>query len=245
MANRLHTARDRSVFHTFRKAVGIGFLPLACAALLLLSCGGPRDPRAGTEQEQLRQKVALLMRQDQVLTAELALAKSSSPYLAIDIANRKIELRVQGHTLRGFGIAKFKRTGGVPFVTQTWMETEAKPYQIAERARMIPGSGESTTASVAAKDPWGPKRMPADYDLLCKGGQALEVRSLASEQAHSRYTRWAVSGYRQVRDWFRDHWGSRKNNYKESLEIWLGEDDAKLLFWSLPKQFGILLVSES
>jgi hypothetical protein len=248
MTKRSHSARILSDSSPRLQGQLLCVLALACATSFFISCGGQQAPQAGqggTEEERLRQKIALLTRQDQVLTTELALAKTASPYLAIDVANRKMELKVQGHALRSFAIAKLTRIGGEPFVTQTWIETEAKPLEITARGRMIPGSGESTTASTAAKDPWGPKRMPADYDLLCKGGQALEIRSLASEQTHSRATRWIVSGYRQARDWFRDRWGSNKTNYKESLEIWLSEDDAKLLFWSLPKQLGILLLNAS
>ena len=87
--------------------------------------------------------------------------------------------------------------------------------------------------------------MPSDYDLICKGAQALEIRSLASEQSHGRFTRWIVSSYRQVRDWSRDLWLRNRSEYKESIEIWVGEDDAKLLFWSLPKQFSILILNAS
>lgn len=128
---------------------------------------------------------------------------------------------------------------------QTWTEIEAKPLQITARARMVPGSGESTTTSVATREPWGPKRMPADFDLVCKGNQALEIRSLPSEQSRTRFTRWFVGGYRQVRDWARNVLGRRKALYQESIEVWMGEDDAQLLFWSLPKQFGILLLNAS
>ncbi len=87
--------------------------------------------------------------------------------------------------------------------------------------------------------------MPSEYDLICKGAQALEIRSLASEQSHNRFTRWAVSSYRQVRDWARGVLRRNKSDYRESIEIWVGEDDAKLLFWSLPRQFSILVLNAS
>jgi len=125
------------------------------------------------------------------------------------------------------------------------MEIEARPLQAPVRARVVPGSGEATTSSTATKEPWGPKRMPADYDLLCKGDKALQVRSLLSDPSRSGFTRWIVSSYRQVRDWARERFGGGKSIHLESIEIWMGEDDAQLLFWTLPKQFGILLMSGS
>lgn len=219
---------------------------LAAILALVVSCRSSQPQQAGkgmSEEQVLRQKYAELSRKEQVLTAELALARNQAPYLALDIANRKLDLKVQGHSLRSFQIVKIQRKGGSPFLAQNWMETEAKPLQITARPQLVPGSGEATTASVATRDPWGPKRMPADYDLICKGSQAVEIRSLASEQSHNRFTRWIISSYRQFRDWTRDVFRRNSSAYKESVEIWLGEDDAKLLFWSLPKQFGILVLN--
>jgi hypothetical protein len=228
--------------------VAIPALAAAFAVLLAFSCGSQRSPqagRAGSEEQELRQRIAVLTRQEQALAAEFSLAKNPAPYLAVDFANRKMDLKVEGHSLRGFAINKINRTGGPPFIAQTWAETEAKPLETTTRARVVPGSGEATTASVATNDPWGPKRMPADFDLICKGYQALEIRSLPSEQSHTRFTRWMVSGYRQAREWARRVWGRPRAAYRESIEIWMSEDDARLLFWSLPKQFGILLLDAS
>ncbi len=87
--------------------------------------------------------------------------------------------------------------------------------------------------------------MPADYDLICKGDLALQIRSLASVQSHNRFTGWVVSSYRQMRDWARDVLRRNRSDYRQSIEIWIAEDDAKLLFWSLPKQFSILIFNAS
>jgi len=216
-------------------------------ASLVISCGSKGSPQSGglTEEQELRAKIATMTRQEQLLDAEISVAKNPAPYLAVDLANRKIDLKIRGRSLRSFPIAKISRTGGSPFVAQAWSETEARPLQLTERAKMIPGSGESTTSSIATKDPWGPGRMPSDFDLVCKDDRALIVRSLPSGQSRTRFTRWVVGGYRQVRDWARDVIGRKKVAYHESVEIWLSEDDARLLFWSLPKQFEILLSNGS
>jgi outer membrane murein-binding lipoprotein Lpp len=216
------------------------------AALLLAGCTSRQGSQTGSkpsEEQALRDRIALLSRQEQILTAEIALAKNPAPYLALDLKNRRIDFKVQGHSLRGFPITKISRSGDAPFVVQTWMGIEARPLQAPVRARVVPGSGEETTSSTATKEPWGPKRMPADYDLLCKGDQALQIRSLLSDPSRSRFTRWIVSSYRQVREWARERIGGGKSIHQESIEIWMGEDDAELLFWSLPRQFGILLMS--
>jgi hypothetical protein len=223
--------------------------PLSAAvfvlSFLLASCRSSQTGRTLTEDQELQQKIAALSRREQVLTAELALARSQAPYLSVDFTTRKMDLKIQGYSLRSFTIDIIKRTGGSPVVAQTWIEQEARPLQVTARSRVVPGSGEATTAAVATHDPWGPQRMPADYDLICRGAQALEIRSLASGQSHNRFTRWIVSSYRQVWDWARGVWRRNKSDYKESIEIWVSEDDAKLLFWSLPRQFSILILNAS
>jgi hypothetical protein len=225
---------------------------LALAAMLAasfaVSCRSREARQAGAglpEEQELREKIARLSRRAQVLSAEISLAKNPAPYLAVDIANRKIDLKVQGHSLRSFAISKIQRTGGSSFVARTWMEIEARPLESPVRAKVVPGSGEATTSSLATHDPWGPRRMPSNYDLVCKGDQALKIRSLLSDQSRSRFTRWLGNAYLQVRDWVRGTLGGRKSTYRESIEIWLGEDDAELLFWSLPKEFEILLLDAS
>lgn len=221
-------------------------LALVMAASLAASCGSRQEAPSGSgksEEEALRARITGLSARAQLYTAEISLAKNPNPYLAVDFTNRKIDLRVQGHSLRSFPIAGFKRVRGPSFPVDTWTEIEAKPYQSQARARVVPGSGEATTSSTAVKDPWGPKRMPSDYDLICKGDRALEVRSLLSEQTSSRLARWIVGGYRQSRDWVRHALGLGKSPYLMSIEIWMSEEDSRLLFWSLPKQFGILLLN--
>ncbi len=208
------------------------------------SCRVP-SPTEKSEEQILREQLATFARQEQHLTAELALAKNPAPYLAVDLAGRRIDLKIRGRSLRSFPISTVERGGGKAFVTETWTETEIKPLQTPSRARMVPGSGEATTSSIATSDPWGPMRMPGDYDMICKGDQAIQIRSLPSARSGSRLTRWLVSGYRQARDWTRNLLGRGKSAYTAYFEIWLAEDDAKLLFWSLPKQFGILLLDAS
>ncbi len=218
------------------------------AALLVAGCHSRQGSQTGSkpsEEQAVRDRIALLNRQEQILAAEIALAKNPAPYLSLDLKNRRIDFKVQGRSLRSFPITKIIRSGSAPFVVQTWTGIEARPLQAPVRARVVPGSGEATTSSTATKDPWGPKRMPADYDLLCKGDQALQIRSLLSDPSRSGFTRWIVSSYRQVREWARETIGGRKTIHQESIEIWMGEDDAQILFWSLPRQFGILLLSGS
>jgi hypothetical protein len=217
------------------------------AGLLAVSCRSHSgQPSQGSSEEQnVQERIAMLTRQEQILSAEISVAKSPTPYLSIDFLTGKIELKAQGRSLRSFSISKISRTGGPPFVAQTWEETEAKPLQNPERAKMVPGSGEETTSSIATRNPWGPKRMPLDYDLLCKGNRLVGIRSLPSAQSRSRFTRWIIGGFRQSRDWARNVFGRRQSTYRESLEIWLPEDDAQLLFWSFPKQFDILILNGS
>jgi hypothetical protein len=224
---------------------------LVLAALLsgslVVSCrlrSGQPSPDS-SEGRTLQERIATLTRQEQILSTEISLAKDPVPYISVDFLTGKVELRVQGRSLRSFPISKVSRAGGSPFAAKTWEEIEAKPLQLPERAKLVPGSGEETTSSIATQNPWGPNRMPLDYDLICKDARLVEIRSLAPGQSRSRFARWIISGFRQSRDWARDVLGKRKSAYRESIEIWLSQDHAQLLFWSLPKQFNILILNAS
>jgi hypothetical protein len=234
-----------------QRIAGLRPLTVGLIALLMgsfaVSCGsrGGRQTQGIPEEQQLKQQLQALTRREQMLSAELSMAKSPNPYLSIDFLNRKIELRVQGRTLRSFPINKIKTTGYHSSPAQAWAEIEAKPLQLPERAKMVPGGGEATTSSIATQNPWGPKRMPMDYDLFCKDDRAVGIRSLPSTQTRFQFTRWFIGSYRQAWNWIRNITGGRKSDYRESLEIWLPEEDAQMLFWSLPRQFGILLLNPS
>jgi hypothetical protein len=123
---------------------------LALAAMLAasfaVSCRSREARQAGAglpEEQELRAKIAMLSRRAQVLSAEISLAKNPAPYLAVDIANRKIDLKVQGRSLRSFTISKIQRTGGSSFAVRTWVEIEARPLESPVRAKVVPGSGEA------------------------------------------------------------------------------------------------------
>ncbi len=232
-----HGSHGRRQAWTLWAAAALAATSMACHSRSSKSGAG------ASEEQMLRDRIAFLGRQEQLLTTEIALAKSQAPYVTLDLANRRIELRVQGHSLRSFPVNRITREGGAAFVAQTWTETEAKPRQAPVREKVIPGSGEATTASTATRDPWGPKRMPSDYDLICRGDRVLQVRSLLTDQSRFAVTRWIVSNYRLAREWVRTTLGGKNAAAQESIEIWMGEQDARLLFWSLPRQFEILLVN--
>jgi hypothetical protein len=225
----------------------VSVLAALLAGSLAVSCHSPsgQSSPSMSEDRNLQERIATLTRQEQVLSVEVSVAKDPDPYVCVDFLTGKIELRAQGRSLRSFPIRKVSRSGGSPSAAQTWEETEARPLQLPERARLVPGSGEETTASIAAQNHWGPTRMPLDFDLICKESRLVEIRSLPSVQSRSRVVRWIIGGFRQSRDWARDVFGKRKSAYRESLEIWLSEDHAQLLFWSLPKQFNILILNAS
>jgi hypothetical protein len=223
-------------------------LAATCAAAFTVTCNSWQKQQTGrgsSEEQQLRAEIEMLTRKEQALTVELSLARRPDPYLAVDLVSRKIALKIQSHRLRGFPIAGVKMIGGAPTVAEIWVEKEAEPLETTARAQVVPGSGEASTSSVATRDPWGPRRMPADFDLICQGERVLEIRSLPSEHSHTRVTRWLMASVRQAQDWARTEIRRRNSAYRQVLKIWLAEDDARLLFWSLPKQIGILVLNAS
>jgi len=232
------TARLRWLFLFLTIGVGpAAFFAVSCAS-------GPSAPGSTDSEniQQLREQLAVLTRQAQLLEAEIPMARRPSPYLVVDLAAGKIDLRAQGRKLRSFEIARTTARGRSSSQSaEVWTQDEIKPLQATARAKVVPGSGEATTASIAAKEQWGPQRMPSDFDVICKGGHVLEVRSLPSEQAHTRLGRAFSTAYRRVKDWVRDTLAIGKSASVDSIQIWLVEDDSRLLFWSIPKQIDILV----
>jgi hypothetical protein len=158
---------------------GCGLVLIGMAALLTLTAcrTNPDVPEPAIAVEaQLRGKLDVLTRREASISVEISLAKNPSPYLALDLGKRRIDLKIRGRSLRSFPISRISRSGGSAFVAKTWKELEAKPLQVAVRSRIVPGSGEAATAAAATREPWGPDRMPWDFDLVCEGNLALEVR---------------------------------------------------------------------
>jgi hypothetical protein len=120
--------------------------------------------------------------------------------------------------------------------------TEKKPLEESERPQITPGAGEDAAAAAAKDALWGPQRMPSDYDLICEGEKVLQIRALPAAQSGLRIVRWARTLYRRSADWYRS-WravSSGQSGYR--IQLWMSENDSRILFWSLPQRLNMLLV---
>ncbi len=211
---------------------------------LAVSCGqtvGRPDQGSSTESDTLRARAAELMRLEREITAELTLARNPEPYLVVNMSTRAIELKVRGRSLRGFRILDTDHPGGAEVEESAWTLVDTKPLQSTERTKIQPGAGEEGVVAAASQEPWGPHRMPWDYDLRCAEGKVLEIRSLPSVQSGPRVVRSIKTLYRRMADWAR-HWSLLGQGEDLIVQLWLSERDSQLLFWSLPKQIKILIV---
>jgi len=218
---------------------------LALSALLLSACSSGRSRGKGDELQQLREKYVELRREEESLTAEYPLAKDPDPYMVVDIPSRSVELKARGRSLRRFGILETRILSAGDGRTAVWSLTDRRPLEQVERPKIAPGAGEQAAAEAAKNALWGPFRMPADYDLVCEGGDVLEVRALPAETSHSLVIRWITSARRRSADWFRRWRASGKAKTGYSIQLWLAENDSQLLFWSLPKKMKILVLRGS
>lgn len=213
-------------------------------AVCLSTCrsGAPGKGGAGEDSDQLRRKIVDLSLQEQAIAAEYSLARNPAPYLVVDLTGRRIDLKARGRILRGFRVVDIRRPEGAPEVVTVWSMTDKKPFEESEHPKIEPGAGEEAAAEAAKQSLWGPHRMPADYDLLCQSGKVLEIRGLPAEQSGSRLSRWLQSVYRRTADWYRRRRSSEAERQAYKLQLWLSDDDARLLFWSLPKQLNIVIL---
>lgn len=214
-------------------------------ALLAAGCrrGAPAGADSADEGRLLREKLVELRRAERALNAELALVKDFEPYIVVDFAGRSVELKARGRALRHFSVIE----GGEPACgdgpVRVWKMTDRRPLEEIERPKIAPGVGEEAAAEAAKKALWGPSRMPADFDLICEGGNVLHVRGLPAQGSRSGVVNGLSSAYRRWLDSFR-RWRTPEDARPRCLiQIWLSEDQAQLFFWSLPKQASILVLA--
>jgi hypothetical protein len=219
-------------------------LTAVLGSLWLSSCrpGARGKGSAGEDSDQLRRKIVELGLQEQAVAAEYSLARNPAPYLVVNLTGRRIDLRARGRTLREFRVVDIRRPEGASEAIAVWPMTDKKPLEESEHPKIEPGAGEEAAAEAAKQSLWGPHRMPADYDLICESGRVLVIRGLPAEQSGSGISRWLKSLYRRTADWYRRWRSPEAERQAYQLQLWLSDDDARLLFWSLPKELNILIL---
>ena len=221
------------------------FVLLSQAGILLtISCSPDlteksRDTKI--EIQDLQRKLVEARSREKALKQENNLARSLDPYLVIDFSAREMELKAKGRVLRSFKIKSLTMgMAHVPDAVQVL--SEAKPIQKTDRPRLKPGEGEAATIEAAQKMLWGLDRMPQDFDLICRDGMILEIRALPSEESGSKPILFIKTLYQKTLNWYR-HWKSSGGTQTPITQIWLDENDSRLLIWSLPKQLKILIIA--
>ena len=216
---------------------------LQTGILLTLSCHGESTKQIGetkTEIQKIQQQLVAARHREKALQQENTLARNSETYLLISLSDFNVELKAKGRTLRAFKIKRLKV--GLDKIPDTGQVlSEVKPIQKIDRPKLKPGEGEAATAEAAQQNLWGLERMPQDYDMACLDGMTLEFRGLPSEQSGTGPFNFIKTLYRRALDWYR-RGNSSGRNPSQTIQLWLDENDSKLLFWSLPKQLKILVI---
>ena len=193
------------------------------------------------EKQKLQQKLVEARRKEKALQQENTIARNSDLYLVIDLTNKEAELKAKGRSLRIFKIKRQQiRPGSIPDKVQVM--SEVKPMQKVDRPKLEPGGGETATAEAAQKMLWGLHRMPQDYDLLCQDGMIFEFRALPSERTGSGPIRFIKTLYKRILDRYRNARSSDQVPL-QAIQLWLDENDSRLLFWSIPKKLKIMVIA--
>lgn len=203
---------------------------------------GPGETTGGgnSPTDNLRQQLVALKHREKALERETALARNPAPYLLANLSGQSVEFKAKGHTLRSFKIKRLV-AGPATFPDVALALAEVKPIQKTDRPRIKPGEGEAATAKAVEKNLWGLDRMPLDYDLICRDGMILEIRALPSEQSGAAPVQFIKTLYRRTLDRYR-RGKTTDRNPSRTIQLWLDENDSRLLFWSLPKQLSIVII---
>ncbi len=234
--------------HAGRELQLIAVLVVQMVALMTASCGGDLPGEkisAGDEIGHLQEKLVEMKYQEELLRQEYSLARNPAPYLVVNLSDRNIELKAQGRILRSFELKNSRRLESGKDDGVTWILREVKPIQRTERPKIKAGAGEEAMVEAAKQELWGLHRMPRDYDLVCKDNNFLEICALPSKQSGFRFTRAIRTMYRRTAGWYRRWRMSKDVESQHVIQLWLDENDSRLLFWSLPKQLKILILDES
>jgi hypothetical protein len=217
----------------------------ASVVILATGCKGRTSAGAGSADDvgRLRERLVELRQKERVLNAELSLVKDFAPYIVVDFGAGSVELRARGRALRHFSVIEGSEPTCSGGPVRVWKMTDRRPLEELERPHIAPGAGEEAAAEAAKKAQWGPSRMPEDFDLICEGGNVLHIRSLPAQTSPSRLTSGLSSAYRRWLDSFRQWRTSKEDRPRCLIRLWLPEDQAQLLFWSLPRQASILVIN--
>jgi hypothetical protein len=197
------------------------------------------DQESGAQK--LQKKLVEARRREKTLQREIVVAQKPEPYLVLNLASLDVELKAKGRILRAFKINQLKRrTGNIPDDAQ--IVSEVRALQKVERPKLKPGEGEAVTNEAAEKNLWGLSRMAMDYDLICQNGMVLEFRALPPEPTGRGPIRFIKTLYRKIADWRRHQTSSNQGRF-EAIQLWLDENDSRLLFWSLPRRLRILVIA--
>jgi hypothetical protein len=218
-------------------------------SFLMITCCNAGAPEKGIGEtadiKSMQQKLVEMNRQEKALLEEFSLARNSTPYLIIHSTNSTIELKARGRVLRTFKIKEISEWDVGTSNDIAWMVMEMAPIQRSDRPKIKPGAGEEATAEAAKQNLWGLHRMPLDYNLFCSDGNILEIRGFPSGQSSIGIFKSIKFLYRRSIDRYRRWRIPRNPELKHTIRLWLDENDSRLLFWSLPKQIKMLVLSQS
>lgn len=220
-------------------------LPLFLFLAFTVSCRSGAGSGEREEAAQLSDKLDSLRQRESSLLAELEVARDFAPYLVIDMWERSVQLKTRGRTLRSFRVLEGAGPACAGGPGRVWTMTDRRPLREIERVRIAPGAGEEAAAEAALKTPWGPSRMPPDFDLVCDEGNVVRVRSLPEPGKGARLLNSLVSTFRHLREDYRRWRTPRSEQPPCSAQLWLPEDQARLLFWSLPKTVRIVIMGDA
>jgi hypothetical protein len=182
-----------------------------------------------------------LIHENDLLKAELQLAKSSKIYIILDLEARKVVIKSRGVVLKELLVDSYSQWG-TPVRPRPLPLLRKTALVIPERKEIIPSTQDS-------EDPSEPQvlqldDMPLRYELEFDDGIQISVKPKSTGVISAVFNLIAsLKSYLITRP-FGSLWnGLRRKSFTEII-LSLSENDARMLYWSFQEGFQCIIWSE-
>ncbi|MGB8953634.1 MAG: hypothetical protein WCC06_13345 [Candidatus Aminicenantales bacterium] len=180
-----------------------------------------------------------IIRGNQLLEAELLLARRTSTYVVFDLDEKSIQIKAKGLVLRKWEISRIKFWGD-PLSCQPYSLIKKSAWFPPKRKKIMPGKNDEKKSFEL--DVFELKDMPSSYIISLEEGIRISIRQKTSNffsklRNFGKNVRWYA--FLPLKTLWQS---AKKRKFTEIDVLMASEKDAKALFWSFLEKKGCLII---